>query len=134
MVVAGHCLAAMNCDSVTNKAVMLGSTRGLRLLPAAAVALASTVQMPAFAGCDVNMPCVALPVVCVVQETARMWSNMTYNFDHLGMALISLFVVSTLNGYAGGPRHVWVGVGHRGCSCYSCCPDQASLMQQLLVV
>lgn len=31
-----------------------------------------------------------------------MWSNPPYNFDNLGMALVSLFVTATLNGYAGG--------------------------------
>lgn len=36
-----------------------------------------------------------------VQEVARVWSNQPYNFDHLGMALISLFVTVTLNGYKG---------------------------------
>jgi hypothetical protein len=29
------------------------------------------------------------------------WSNQPYNFDHLGMGLISLFVTVTLNGYKG---------------------------------
>lgn len=33
-----------------------------------------------------------------------MWSNKPYNFDHLGMALVSLFVTVTLNGYLGEPR------------------------------
>jgi hypothetical protein len=28
------------------------------------------------------------------------WSNAAYNFDHLGSALVSLFVVATLNGFA----------------------------------
>lgn len=28
-----------------------------------------------------------------------MWSNAAFNFDHLGTAMVTLFVVSTLNGY-----------------------------------
>jgi hypothetical protein len=31
--------------------------------------------------------------------TPRVWSNATFNFDNLAQALISLFVVVTLNGY-----------------------------------
>lgn len=37
-----------------------------------------------------------------LQETAREWSNLPYNFDNLGMGLMSLFVTATLNGYLGG--------------------------------
>ncbi|KAF8072369.1 NaCP60E [Scenedesmus sp. PABB004] len=33
------------------------------------------------------------------QEVARRWSNQPYNFDNLGMAMVSLFVTATLNGY-----------------------------------
>ncbi len=29
----------------------------------------------------------------------RVWSNAVFNFDNLGQALVSLFVVVTLNGY-----------------------------------
>jgi hypothetical protein len=29
------------------------------------------------------------------------WSNEPYNFDHLGMAMVSLFITATLNGYTG---------------------------------
>ncbi|WIA07983.1 hypothetical protein OEZ85_007455 [Tetradesmus obliquus] len=32
-------------------------------------------------------------------EVARMWSNAPYTFDHLGMAMVSLFITATLNGY-----------------------------------
>jgi hypothetical protein len=32
----------------------------------------------------------------------RLWFNQPYNFDHLGMAMVSLFVTATLNGYTGG--------------------------------
>lgn len=57
-----------------------------------------------------------------MQEVPRQWTNAPYNFDHLGMALISLFVTVTLNGYMGeGPKvklaHVCVcvwGAGGRG--------------------
>jgi hypothetical protein len=31
----------------------------------------------------------------------RVWFNQPYNFDHLGMAMVSLFVTATLNGYTG---------------------------------
>ena len=34
------------------------------------------------------------------QVTPRAWVNAPYNFDHLGNALLSLFVFSSLNGYA----------------------------------
>lgn len=37
----------------------------------------------------------------VLQEVAREWTNAPYNFDNLGMALVSLFVTATLNGYTG---------------------------------
>jgi len=37
-----------------------------------------------------------------MQETAREWKNPPYNFDNLGMGLMSLFVTVTLNGYLGG--------------------------------
>lgn len=30
-----------------------------------------------------------------------MWSNAPYTFDHLGMAMVSLFITATLNGYTG---------------------------------
>ena len=33
------------------------------------------------------------------QVVPRVWSNADFNFDHLGNALVSLFVVATLNGY-----------------------------------
>eukprot|EP00882_Tetradesmus_deserticola_P020321 GHRQ01021939.1.p2 GENE.GHRQ01021939.1~~GHRQ01021939.1.p2 ORF type:complete len:274 (+),score=131.28 GHRQ01021939.1:201-1022(+) len=32
-------------------------------------------------------------------NVARVWSNQPYNFDHLGLAMVSLFVTATLNGY-----------------------------------
>jgi hypothetical protein len=34
------------------------------------------------------------------QEVPRLWDNAPFNFDHLGNAMISLFVVATLNGYS----------------------------------
>lgn len=34
------------------------------------------------------------------QVTERQWQNAEFNFDHLGNALVSLFVVATLNGYS----------------------------------
>jgi hypothetical protein len=50
------------------------------------------------------------------------WSNQPYNFDHLGMGLISLFVTVTLNGYKGKMEFVlelltgfwWCGCGGVG--------------------
>lgn len=36
-----------------------------------------------------------------LQETPREWKNQPYNFDNIGMALVSLFVTATLNGYTG---------------------------------
>jgi hypothetical protein len=38
----------------------------------------------------------------LLQEVPRLWFNQPYNFDHLGMAMVSLFVTATLNGYTGG--------------------------------
>lgn len=37
----------------------------------------------------------------LLQEVPRIWSNPPYNFDNIGMALVSLFVTVTLNGYMG---------------------------------
>jgi hypothetical protein len=34
------------------------------------------------------------------QTVPREWSNAAFNFDHLGMGMMSLFVVATLNGYS----------------------------------
>jgi hypothetical protein len=50
---------------------------------------------------------------CVwLQETERVWSNPPYNFDHLGMALVSLFITVTLNGYAGTAALLLAGCQH----------------------
>ena len=41
----------------------------------------------------------APPHDACTQVTPRVWSNAAFNFDHLGNAMVSLFVVATLNGY-----------------------------------
>ena len=33
-------------------------------------------------------------------DTPRVWSNAFYNFDHLGNALLTLFVTVTMNGWS----------------------------------
>lgn len=40
-----------------------------------------------------------LPTARAHQALPRVWSNAAFNFDHLGTAMVTLFVVSTLNGY-----------------------------------
>lgn len=64
------------------------------------------------------------PLRMWLQEVPRIWSNPPYNFDNIGMALVSLFVTVTLNGYMGGCRCLGGGGGlisrrvakHLGCT------------------
>ncbi|KAI8464917.1 MAG: Ion transport protein-domain-containing protein [Monoraphidium minutum] len=54
---------------------------------------------------DTSVPDVAACTgTFVLEETGevvpRLWENAGFNFDHLGSALVSLFVVATLNGYS----------------------------------
>jgi hypothetical protein len=37
----------------------------------------------------------------LLQEVPRQWLNQHWNFDHLGNALITLFIMATLDSYAG---------------------------------
>jgi hypothetical protein len=36
-----------------------------------------------------------------MQVVPREWVNQFWNFDHLGNALLTLFIMATLDGYAG---------------------------------
>jgi hypothetical protein len=56
------------------------------------------------------------PVALPLQEVPRLWSNQPYNFDHLGMAMVSLFVTATLNGYTGA-RQLALVTSHALVSC-----------------